>query len=120
MDHVEFAKFAIKNKLRSKTSVLAYLKKNNSDEIVKAAENYCFRYGSQLESRLSFAWEWEDAPQQEQADKTSAWDMVVQVDMHFDCAGSHKVHGAQHFFCKFLFRKDPVFVFQNDLSTWSY
>ena len=55
--------------LQSKTScdqkLLCWptLEKNNSDEIVKAAENYCFRYGSQLESRLSFAWEWEDAPQ---------------------------------------------------------
>lgn len=63
MDHVEFAKFAVKNNLRSKTSLLAYLKQNNSDEVVKAAENYCFRFSNQLESRLSFAWEWEDAPE---------------------------------------------------------
>lgn len=116
MDHVEFAKFAVKNNLRSKTSLLAYLKQNNSDEVVKAAENYCFRFSNQLESRLSFAWEWEDAPEKDQADKTSAWDMVVQAASH-DCVCGGKfselLESNLHFQCNDF----PVFMNQDEKPT---
>lgn len=116
MDHVEFAKFAIANKLRSKTSLLAYLKKNHSDETVKAAEQYCFRFSSQLESRLSFAWEWEDAPQKEQADNTSAWDMVLEAANH-DCICDGKftelLESNLHFQCNGF----PAFMNQEEKPT---
>eukprot|EP00435_Cladocopium_sp_Y103_P035410 s596_g9.t1 len=116
MDHAEFAKFAVKNKLRSKTSLLAYLKSNNADETVKAAESYCFRYSGQLESRLSFAWEWEDAPQRDQADKTNAWDMVVQAASR-DCMCDGKFSELLESNLNFQSNDFPVFMNQDEKPT---
>ena len=87
MDHSEFAQYVIKKELRSKTALLAFLKKSK-DEESRAAENYVFRYSEKLDQKLTFAWLFAGAPARLEAEQATAWDMVVQAgSMKCECGG---------------------------------
>ena len=99
MDHTEFGHYVVKHSLRTKTSLLAFLRKENSDrkadEARKAAERYAFRYSKELEQRLSFAWAFADAEQKQKLDSLTAWQMV-------ELAGNGECRCGQHDFASLL------------------
>ena len=88
MDHREFGLFVTSLGLRTRTAVLAALHDMEGDE-KRAAEQYIFKFSTQLEQRIAFAFDYLEAPAKKKVEDASLWDIVCQAK-EGDCLCGNK------------------------------